>query len=147
MKNMHLRPMETTDIAQVIEIEKEAFSEPWSESAFQECLQAAHCWVLEQTGVICAYGVMSVETEQAHILNLSVESRFRRRGLGRRLVTHLLNQARLRGALIASLEVRPSNRNAVQLYKSMGFRPVGVSKDYYPAFQGREDALILAARL
>ena len=139
--------MEAADIAQVIKIEKEAFSEPWSKSAFQDCLQAAACWVLEQSGVICAYGVLSVETEQAHILNLCVESRFRRRGLGRRLVTHLLDQARLDGARIAFLEVRPSNRNALQLYKSMGFRPAGVSRDYYPAFQGREDALILATRL
>ncbi len=147
MPNACLRPMEEADLPRVLQMEREAFSDPWSENFFRECLEGSACWVLEQTGDICAYGVLSVEAAQAHILNLCVDSVFRRRGLGRRLATHLLDQARRSGALVAFLEVRPSNRSAIQLYQSMGFRPRGVSKGYYPKPRGGEDALILVIRL
>ena len=142
-----LRPMEEADLPQVMRMEKDTFSDPWNESFFRTCLEVSACWVLEQPGDICAYAVMSVEATQAHILNLCVDFEFRRRGLGRRLLTHLLDQAHRNGALVAFLEVRPSNRSAIQLYQSMGFRPRGVSKGYYPKPRGSEDALILVTRL
>ncbi|MDK1023090.1 MAG: hypothetical protein QGD92_02530 [Gammaproteobacteria bacterium] len=63
------------------------------------------------------------------------------------MVEHLLLQAAKREAERVYLEVRPSNLIAYKLYMSMGFNQVGVKKGYYPAEQGREDALVLTRDL
>lgn len=147
MKSLTLRRMEERDLPQVRRIEKKEFSDPWSEADFWECLQFADCWVFERAGVVHGYGVMSVEADQAHIVNLCVRPESRKRGLGRRIITHLLETARSAGAQLAFLEVRASNETAIRLYRSLGFCQVGVQKAYYPAERTGEDALILAGRL
>ncbi len=63
------------------------------------------------------------------------------------MLVHLLRLARTHGAKTALLEVRPSNRPAVALYQQAGFGEVGIRRQYYPAANGREDALILAKDL
>ena len=68
-------------------------------------------------------------------------------GLGRALVVHLLERAQSLQAGSVFLEVRPSNMVAYKLYESVGFNEIGVRRDYYPAFVGREDALVLAREL
>ncbi len=45
------------------------------------------------------------------------------------------------------LEVRPSNQVACNLYEDLGFNEVGIRENYYPAYVGREDALVLAKEL
>jgi ribosomal-protein-alanine N-acetyltransferase len=140
-----LRPLQESDLPQVAQIEARAYASPWPEEYFGYCLRAGLCcWVLERHGVIEAYGVMSVEAGTAHILNLCVRPASRRHGLGRRMLTHLIELAHRRLAETAVLEVRRSNFPARQLYQSMGFREVGVQPDYYRLGQGREDALVLA---
>ena len=131
------------DLPQVMQMEKEAFSEPWNEAFFRECFRFADCRVLERGDVVQAYGVMLVEAAQAHIVNLCVRAQSRRRGLGRQMVTHLLERARSSEARLAFLEVRSSNQAALSLYQSMGFHRLGVNQAYYRTAEGREDALIL----
>jgi ribosomal-protein-alanine N-acetyltransferase len=63
------------------------------------------------------------------------------------MVNDLLDAARRMSADIMLLEVRPSNRIALNLYHNMGFCEVGTRKNYYPSHNGREDALILALNL
>ena len=147
METLCFRPMEQADLPQVTQIEKTTFSHPWTEGLFRQGLHAANCWVFEQEGVVQAYGVISVQETEAHLLNLCVRPESRRRGLGRRILARLLNQARSGGALVVVLEVRPSNHPAIALYQSMGFRELSTRQDYYPAAGGREDALILAVWL
>ncbi len=140
--------MHESDLSQVIPIETRAYPSPWTEEYFYHCLQAGLCCrVLERHGVIEAYGIMSVEADTAYILNLCVRPASQRRGLGRRMLTHLLELARRRRAETVCLEVRLSNLPAYQLYQSMGFKGVGIEKDYYRLAQGCEDALIMARPL
>ena len=68
-------------------------------------------------------------------------------GLGKEMLNHLLNIARQHMAEIVFLEVRPSNKIAQKLYSAAGFDEVGMRTDYYPAENGREDALIMARNL
>ncbi|MEN8803398.1 MAG: GNAT family N-acetyltransferase, partial [Thiogranum sp.] len=70
-----------------------------------------------------------------------------RRGIGSKLMKHFLQLARRHDADIVMLEVRPSNVSAVSLYEKMGFNEIGVRRNYYPADEGREDALLLALSL
>ena len=80
-------------------------------------------------------------------MNICVTPESQGRGLGRELLSHLLDLAKEYGASIALLEVRPSNNIAVGLYESMGFSEVGRRKAYYPGEKSREDALIFALDL
>lgn len=140
--------MREADLAQVLRIEMRVYPSPWTEDYFSHCLQIGMCCrILEQHSVIEAYGVMSVAAGEADILNLCVRPASRRRGLGRHMLTHLLDLARQLSAKTVCLEVRVSNLPARSLYQSMGFKAIGIEKDYYRLAQGCEDALIMARPL
>lgn len=144
----HLRPMTVEDIEVIMAIERRAYEYPWSEGIFRDCLNVGYCcWVCEEGGTIAGYAVMSVGAGESHILNLCVRPESRRRGLGRRMLKHMLNIARGHQADTALLEVRPSNRDAIALYTTVGFNEVGIRKAYYPAANGKEDAIIFALSL
>lgn len=145
-----LRPMGYTDLEAVMEIELRAYPFPWTEGIFRDCLRVGYsCWVLEDAPAarIDAYGVMSMAVGEAHILNLCVRPEAQGRGLGRRLLRALVDKARQFEVRTVFLEVRPSNTPAVRLYRSEGFREIGMRKDYYPASRGREDAVVLSRQL
>lgn len=144
-----LRSMFIDDVDAVIAIEKEVYSHGWTTGIFNDCIRVGYsCWVLEAEGAgIIGYGVMSVACGEAHILNVSVHGDYQRQGYGRRILNHLLDLARKNLAEAAFLEVRPSNRGAIHLYESEGFKQVGLRRDYYPATHGREDALVFGCPL
>lgn len=142
-----LRPMAQSDVSQVTEIEREAFSDPWPRYSFRECLRYGYCCrVLEADGEIQAYGIIAVDPFNAHILNLCVRPQLRNEGLGRRMLSHLLDEARASDAEQVFLEVRSSNEAAIHLYRSMGFLEIGMRKGYYRKGRGQqhEDALVFA---
>lgn len=142
------RPMQQADIDSVMEIEHSAYDFPWTKGIFRDCLRVGYCcWLLRQINHIDAYSVMTVGVGEAHILNICVRPEMQGRGLGRAMLEHLLELAVHHRADTAFLEVRPSNGVAVNLYEHAGFNCVGVRRNYYPAYNGREDALILAKSL
>lgn len=143
-----LRPMLEEDLPAVLEIEQAAYEFPWSENVFRDCLRVGYCcWVLERDAHIQAYGIMSVGVGESHILNLCVRPEAQGQGLGSTMLHYLLDLARRHRADTAFLEVRPSNGAALRLYNRAGFTEVGMRRRYYPATDGREDALILAKSL
>jgi ribosomal-protein-alanine N-acetyltransferase len=140
--------MREADLDQVLAIEQVAYPFPWTRGIFEDCLRVGYsCWVLAEGTTILGYGVMSTAVGESHVLNLCVCPDRQRQGLGRRLLGHLLRLARSHHADTALLEVRPSNRGALALYREAGFNEVGVRRGYYPGHRGREDALILALDL
>jgi len=142
---MHFRPMQDTDLVEIMEIERRSYPHPWTRQIFNDCLRAGYCcWVCEQQGVIEGYGVTSIAAGESHLLNLCVRPESQQQGIGRKLLLHLISLARRQNAEMMFLEVRPSNRAARVLYESMGFNELGSRREYYPADKGREDALILA---
>ncbi|WP_372696449.1 ribosomal protein S18-alanine N-acetyltransferase [Immundisolibacter sp.] len=144
-----LRAMTVADVAAVAAIEQRAYPapQPWSAGIFRDCLRVGYlCQVLELDGAVAGYGILSIAAGEAHLLNVCVAPELQGRGLGRVLVLHMLDLADRFKAHTVYLEVRPSNAVARALYKSLGFRRIGVRKSYYPALPGdvREDALQLA---
>lgn len=138
-----LRPMREEDMPWVSTIETSTYPYPWSEGIFRDCLRVRYCCrVVEWKGAIAGYGIMSVGADEAHILNVCMRSDFRRRGLGRLMLTYLLGEAEKRHVHTAFLEVRSSNQEAIALYLSAGFECIGIRKDYYQAVDGREDAWV-----
>jgi len=144
-EDIQIRPMREEDLAFVLDVEGRAYDFPWSETIFQDCLHVGYCcWVLERDAKIVAHGVMSVAAGESHILNICVDPDYQSIGLGRLLLTHLLELALEHDAHMTFLEVRPTNFAAIKLYLDMGFDEIGTRRNYYPAKMGREDALIFA---
>jgi len=145
---LHLRPMQAPDLDAVMACERANYEFPWQEEVFVECLRVGYnCWVAELGRVVVAHGVMSVGADECHILNLCVHPHLQGLGYGRRLLRRLLGLARRRGADTAFLEVRVSNQSARGLYAAEGFCEIGTRRGYYPARNGREDAVVLALAL
>jgi [ribosomal protein S18]-alanine N-acetyltransferase len=148
LPQLSIRGMQEADVAAVSLIERSAYTFPWSEGIFHDCLRVRYiCQVVEIGATLIGYGVMSVGAGEAHLLNVCVAQEYRCRGIGRRLLQHLLQLAARSGALDAFLEARPSNVAAVRLYASQGFFQIGVRRGYYQAVDGREDALVMKRRL
>jgi len=138
------RTMREADVPDVVAIERASYQFPWSEGIFRDCLRVGYtCRVAAVGRQLAGYGVMSAGAGEAHILNLCVAEAFRCHGLGRRLLTLLVERAAALGMKEAFLEVRPSNTAAIRLYQAHGFEQVGMRRGYYQAVGGREDAAVL----
>lgn len=143
-----LRSMTGHDLPAVLEIENASYEFPWTLPIFRDCLRVGcHCYVYEGPRGILGHGIMSVAAGECHLLNICIHPEHQRRGLGEGMVLFLLDFARQRKARVALLEVRVSNAAGYRLYTKLGFDEVGLRKSYYPARQGREDAIILARDL
>jgi ribosomal-protein-alanine N-acetyltransferase len=144
MPDAVIRAMREADVAEVVRVERSSYAFPWTEGIFRDCLRVNYfCRVVEVGPLIVGHGVMSVGAAEAHLLNICVEETYRCRGIGGRLLKHLLRAAAAAGALEAFLEARPSNLSAIRLYQSLGFRQIGIRRGYYQAIGGREDAIVL----
>jgi len=143
-----IRPMRASDVAQVVAIERASYPFPWSEGIFRDCLRVGYlCRVMTVNRQVMGYGVMSIGAGEAHILNLCVVQACRSQGVGKRLLSTLIERATAAGMAEAFLEVRPSNTAAIRLYLSFGFEQVGMRRGYYQAVNGREDAAVLKLAL
>ena len=138
-------PMGESDLEPVIEIEQRIYAFPWTRGNFRDSIRAGYsCWVCRGGEGLVGYAVLMLAAGEAHLLNLTIDSPFQRRGHGSRLLRHLVRTAREHGAQVLFLEVRPSNAAGLELYARHGFRRIGVRRDYYPAQDGRENALVFA---
>jgi len=143
-----IRPLQPEDLAAVEAIEQASYPFPWTLGIFTDCLKAAYaCFGLFGDGGLCAYSVHNGAAGEAHLLSLCVAPEMRRRGLGRLLLDHAIRHARRQGCRLMYLEVRPSNPEALSLYRRRGFQPIGQRPGYYPAHEGREDAVVMCLEL
>ncbi|KRW59223.1 ribosomal protein S18-alanine N-acetyltransferase [Pseudomonas sp. TTU2014-080ASC] len=141
------RPMTEADLDAVLKIEYAAFSHPWTRGIFTDSLSSYSCWVMFEGSQQVGHGVIQVIMDEAHLLNITVKVESQGRGLGYKLLEHLMSQAKAQGAKDCFLEVRDSNQTAYRLYERYGFNEVGRRRGYYPAVGGREDALVMVCPL
>ncbi|MCX7626910.1 MAG: ribosomal protein S18-alanine N-acetyltransferase [Methylophilaceae bacterium] len=138
------RPMQESDLDAIMGIEPRIYSHPWTRGNFADALRAGYsCWVGEVEGALIGYAVLMTVLDEAHLLNLSIAREYQGQGLGSDLLRHVIEVARGHGAQTMFLEVRPSNHAARALYEKMGFNEFSIRKGYYPAAQGREDAILM----
>jgi len=143
-----VRDMTHDDLAMVSDIERRSYEFPWSHGVFRDCLLAGYkSIVLLRDERVAGYGILSVAAGEAHILNLCVDPEFRSMGYGERLLDRLLSQARESAVQEVLLEVRPSNKTALALYRKKGFYQVANRPAYYQSHEGREDAAVLSKKL
>lgn len=143
MSDIKIVSMSAKHLDALANLEKECFSSPWSRNALKEELQneLARFFVAEKDGVAVGYVGMNLVCGEGYINNIAVDQKFRRNGIGKKLMQTLIKTAENENAEFVSLEVRQSNEPAIFLYKSLGFFEAGRRKDFY--VKPVEDGLIL----
>ena len=140
---MRIIAMTAEHVAQVAVLEAICFHDPWSEkSVASELTNPLSLWLVAMDGDRLAgyVGSQSVLGE-TDMMNIAVHPDYRRRGIAEQLVVRLVEELKARGNHCLMLEVRASNEPAKALYEKLGFRQVGLRKNYYR--NPREDACIL----
>lgn len=147
MAGLRLRPMNTSDLTNVLEIERASFTYPWSNNFFLQELQVSYAHSLLATigEKSVGYVIYWLLPREIDIHNLAVHPAYRRRGIGRALLETVVEEARRQGVSRVTLEVRKSNAAAQKLYHTLGFSAQGVRKGYYS--DDGEDAVIMALEL
>lgn len=143
---MIIREMQIDDLEQVMVIENENFSVPWTETGFFTFLirQDALFLVAEEEEQIRGYiGVLTV-LDEGDITNVSVDKKSQGQGVGKALVQGLIDKTAEAGVTTLHLEVRESNVSAIALYEKMGFEKTGVRKNYYEA--PTEDGILMCRK-
>ena len=144
-------------LAAVLQVERSAYEQPWSEANFTDSLSAGYQAQLlvaasspEAKPEVLGYFVAMKGVDEVHLLNITVAPAHQGRGWARLLLDALDIWARGQGAQWLWLEVRVSNTRARAVYESHGFRHVGTRRNYYPAMASKpqgEDALVMSLSL
>ena len=147
MRGMTIVPMEERHLDDLAKLERLCFSRPWSRQALKEELtNPAACFLVgEEAGEMLGYAGMHCAAGECYVDNVAVFPEARRQGVGRKLMEALLQAAAAWGGEFLSLEVRPSNLEALALYRGLGFREVGRRRRFYD--DPVEDGLLLTKDL
>lgn len=139
--------MRRKDIKEVSKIEKLSFPSPWTKQMFEQELKKnlSYFYIVRHGGKVIAYAGFWLLFDEAHIVNFCVHPSYRRKQIGSNLLRHILCEAKSRGARIATLEVRTSNKGAQAFYEKMGFLKVGKRAFYYS--DTGEDAILMSRQL
>lgn len=143
---MIIREMTEQDIFEVLKIEEESFSDPWTENMFSSLTSSNiyKSFVAEENGQILGYVSVIATFYVFEIMNLAVKKDCRNLGIGKSLMEKALLTAKEYKADKALLEVRKSNFKAQSLYVKLGFKIDGCRQGYYP---DGEDALLMSLDL
>jgi ribosomal-protein-alanine N-acetyltransferase len=145
---MILRDMSEADLDAVLRIERAVHAHPWTSGNFRDALRSKYlCKICEHQGRMLGYAVMMLAVDEAELLDIAVDAAQQRQGWGRKLLEEMLVLGRRRDMRRMVLEVRASNAAAINLYRNAGFSDIGLRRDYYPAENGREDAILMGREL
>lgn len=140
-----ISPLTPEDFQDAFSIEIASHAFPWSEKTFlsNQGERYLNLKVVEN-GTMVGFAIVQVVLDEATLFNIAVKPDHQGQGLGRYLLEHLIEQLKQKHVTTLWLEVRASNTKAIHLYQSMGFNEAAIRHNYYPARQGREDAVIMA---
>ena len=136
MANIEFYRMVQEDADGVARVEAACMPVPWSRQSFWEEASHSDAYYLiardvDRDNLIVAYAGCWVLANEGHITNVAVDPDYQGQGLGRRLMNELTSRVKALGVDSMTLEVRPSNTVAINLYTSLGFRSVGQRPKYY----------------
>lgn len=140
------RVLSVDDVARVVEIENQSFSEPWSSDSFRDIIKNANFVTigLFVDSVLAGYVIYYTVLNELHVMNIAVHPDFRQKSCGTKLLSEVHKEGMKRKLHFAYLEVRETNEAAQKLYAKMGYQKVGRRIKYYT---NEEDALLMFKEL
>jgi ribosomal-protein-alanine N-acetyltransferase len=144
---VHLSPLSTGDVTDIVRLERICFIDPWERQAFEREVHnevSRSVVARDEDGRLIGYAIYWAAGPEFHLLNLAVAPACRRHGIGRLMMQRLMRDARHEKAEFVALEVRRSNVGARKLYRDFGFVTVGIRPRYY---RNGEDAEVMVARI
>lgn len=142
-KSLELQTLNKSHIDGIMEIENQSFAIPWSRASVEKELSnklAIYLVAVENDKVVGYGGMWHVVTE-GYITNIAVHEDYRRQGIGDAIVKGLINIAKEKEMIGVTLEVRVSNKKAIELYRKNDFVFSGIRKEYYD--DNKEDAFVM----
>ncbi len=131
---------ENGDLDSIVSMEKEYFSDSWSENSVKLQIDNKKVIVIKFGENILGYCIFMVAADEGEILRIATDKKMRRSGLGKKLLTSVLSEMKESGVNEVFLEVRAGNESAIALYKSVEFNEIGIRKGYYK--DNGEDAML-----
>jgi ribosomal-protein-alanine N-acetyltransferase len=146
---MILRDMSEADLEAVLRIEREVHAHPWTAGNFSDALRSRYECKVYATAAdeMLGYAILMLAVDEAELLDIAIAAQHQHRGWGRKLLEEMMVLARRRNMQRMVLEVRASNLPAINLYRKAGFADIGLRREYYPADNGREDAILMGRGL
>jgi ribosomal-protein-alanine N-acetyltransferase len=143
--SMRFARMRPDDLPEVLLIEYDVYPHPWTRGNFLDSISSGYeTWIMRgESGILAGYFLLMPAVDDAHLLNITVHPQWQGKRLGRTMLDKVVELARSKGSTAILLEVRPSNRRALAIYKHCGFAEIGLRRNYYPAHGGREDAIVM----
>lgn len=144
LSDLSIQPMKLADLNQVLKIERESFSTPWSTKSFKKELTRnpyAKYLVGKKAGEVVGYIGAWIVLNESHITTLAVASEYRRQKIAKCLLIELFSQFKRHRVEKVTLEVRVSNQAARKLYRGYGFEEIGIKEAYYQ--NNQEDAVMM----
>jgi len=140
------RPASMDDVSTIVEIEKATNLIPWTKAQFISSMEVGHysTVLLHQTEII-GYAIFSPIIPESHLLNIAINPMHQGQGLGKKLLQKVINQNKIIGVKVLSLEVRVSNHTAISMYEKSGFTKDAIRPEYYSG-NPKEDALLMSLR-
>lgn len=142
-----IRSARSDDLEAIAAIEAVGMQDPWNANQIAESLRDHRVRVLLDENRIVGFLIYSTVLDESELLQIVVSPECRKRGFGRMLMEDFFSELKKDGIVTSFLEVRESNAPAIALYKSFGFTAAGIRKNYYPAENGRENAVVMGAQL
>lgn len=146
-RNIRLRRMTSLDLPEVLAIERRSFPNPWPPATFEGEIQnlgLSHPVVAvdEEADRVAGYIIYWVIRDEAQINNIAVHPDYRRRRIAENMLRRVLDALKNEGIQFVTLEVRAGNAGARALYDKLGFKPIGLRKEYYT--NPVEDAVVMS---
>ena len=151
MKNsLTFTPIILADINLLMPIENECHSHPWSEKTFRSCIGGRYFGdklseTLNEQHTIVGFYIGEQVIDEATLMDICVSPNNQGKGLGKKLLTQFINEAKAKDVTKIWLEVRAKNIAAQMLYMNAGFIETGRRTGYYPSANGfgYEDAIVM----
>lgn len=146
ISNINIFPFSPGDEEGIAEIEKAAFSSPWSKTAIKDSAKSGTVFfTAKRDGEIIGFSGVQLTADGGYVTNIAVKKEWQGLYLGKLLTEKLIDECSKKCLPQISLEVRISNQKAINLYTSLGFEKAGIRKNFY--INPKEDALILTKEL
>ena len=142
-----IRLASTDDIDSIVEIENSTNLMPWTKAQFTSSMEVGHySIVLEYDEAVIGFAIFSPVIPESHLLNIAIDPAYHQKGLGDKLLKHVILQNKAVGVKVITLEVRVSNLIAINLYEKNGFYKDAIRQNYYSGSE-KEDALLMSLKI